>query len=168
MIVTTLALLTLAQAKPTFPKAPELVGKQWLNTKAPITWAERKGKVTLVHFWTFQCSNCLNNLPAVSRLDSKFKGLGVITIGIHTPETEAEKKFENVVTETPKLKIDYPVLFDGKSENWSKWKQSYWPTLYVIDKNGFVRFQWLGELNYNGKNGEAEAAKAIKLLLEEK
>jgi peroxiredoxin len=167
MIVSTLALLAVTQTKQ-FPKAPELVGTQWLNTKAPITLADRKGKVTLVHFWTYQCYNCLNNLPAVARLTSRFKGLGVVTLGIHTPETEAEKKFENVVAALPKLKIEYPVLFDGKNENWNNWKQSYWPTLYVIDKKGLVRFQWQGELNYKGQDGEEQAARAVKQLLDEK
>lgn len=35
--------------------APELVGEKWFNTPEgkPVTWASRRGKVTMVHFWTF-------------------------------------------------------------------------------------------------------------------
>ena len=168
MVVSALALALISQSKPNFPKAPELVGTQWLNTKSPIKLSDRLGKVTIIHFWTFGCYNCKNNLPAVARLTNRYKGLGVVTIGIHTPETEQEKKFENVVVETPRLKIDYPVLFDGEAKNWNNYKQAWWPTLYLVDKKGFVRFQWNGELNYNGKDGEGEASRAIRTLLDEK
>lgn len=147
---------------------PELTGDQWLNTEKPIKLADRKGKVTLVHFWTFACYNCKNNLPAVKRLTERFKKDGVITIGIHTPEIEIEKDFVKVTEQTQKLGIEYPVLFDGKLENWNAWKLDCWPTLFVIDKKGRFRAGWRGELNFNGQDGETKIRDVVIKLLAEK
>ena len=147
---------------------PELQGDQWLNTEKPIKLADRKGKVTLVHFWTFASYNCKNNLPAVKRLTERFKKDDVITIGVHTPEIEIEKDFKRVTEQTKKLGIEYPVLFDGKLENWNAWKLDCWPTLFVIDKKGRFRAGWRGELNFNGQNGEDKIRDVVIKLLAEK
>ena len=148
--------------------APEFVGSQWINAAKPITLASRRGKVTLVHFWTFACINCKHNLPAVQRLADKFAEKGVEVISIHTPELAEEKDIENVKKAVEKNGIKYPVLIDGQYSNWKAWKTEYWPTLYVVDKSGKIRGGWIGELNWNGAKGEEEVAKLVENLLSAK
>jgi len=151
------------------PVAPELLGESWLNTPGdkPITLASRRGEVTIVQFWTFGCSNCRANLPAYERLQKQFAARGVEIIGVHTPETAGERNPENVARMVKELGITHPVLLDPQSENWRRWGQQYWPTVYVLDRAGRVRFKWEGELNYNGAGGEKKAADLIENLLRE-
>lgn len=151
-------------------KAPEFVGSQWLNTASEaksLTLASRAGSVSVVHFWTFECINCRHNLPAYARLQKKFEKLGVQFIGIHTPELEAEKDPENVAKAIKELGITFPVLIDGQMENWKRWGVRYWPTVFVVDRHGRVRFKWEGELGWQGADGEAQVATAIHTLLNE-
>lgn len=151
------------------PVPPALVGKSWLNTPGgkPISLADRRGEVTIVQFWTFGCSNCLANLPAYEHLQKQFAGRGVEIIGVHTPETDHERDPANVARRVKALHITHPVLLDASGENWNRWRQQFWPTFYVLDRAGRVRFKWEGELNYNGAGGEKKAAALIENLLRE-
>lgn len=144
-------------------KAPELIGTSWagVGSVAKPTLASRKGKVTLVHFWTFACSNCKANLPAYNRLYAKYGQQDVEFIGIHTPELDFERVEANVKDAIRKNGIRYPVLIDPEFKNWRAWKQEYWPTVYVVGKSGKVTFKWVGELGYKGADGEAKLDQAI-------
>lgn len=149
--------------------APELVGGTWLNlpNTAKPTLASRRGKVTVVHFWTFGCINCKHNLPFYQEWQKKFTPLGVEIIGIHTPETTEEKDPENVKKKVSEYGITYPVLIDGAAQNWGNWKQRYWPTVYLVDKKGRVRFTWEGELEYQNAGGNEKVTSLIESLLKE-
>ena len=147
--------------------APELIGgaSQWLNTSGKdLSLQGRRGKVTIVEFWTFACSNCRANLPSYARLYNRFKDRGVTLIGVHTPETDYERNAKNVAREVEKLNIKYPILLDAQSQNWRRWNQQYWPTVYVLDRNGVPRFKWEGEF---GDKGEAKIATVVDQLLKE-
>jgi hypothetical protein len=63
------------------------------------------------------------------------------------------------------LGITYPVLLDTDGEIWKRWGQRWWPTLYVIDKKGHVRYRWAGELEFNHAGGEAIVRRVIQQLL---
>lgn len=165
-MIPSLALVLLGQQ--TMKPAPEFIGGQWLNTAAPITIASRSGKITLVHFWTFACINCKHNLPAVQRLSDTFQKRGVQVVSIHTPELPSERDFSNVQKAVKQYGIKYPVLFDPENKNWRAWNNEYWPTLYVVDKHGRVRGSWVGEMNFNGHNGEGEVSQLVTKLLAEK
>jgi thiol-disulfide isomerase/thioredoxin len=147
--------------------APELVGQQWLNTSdnKPIKLSSRQGKVTIVEFWTFGCSNCRANLPAYANWARDFKKAGVEVIGVHTPELPNERDPENVAEMVKKLGITYPVLLDNSSTNWQRYKTRYWPTIYVLDRHNFIRAKWEGELEYGGAGGTAQITKIIENLL---
>ena len=149
--------------------APELTGDTWLNLPkgSRLTLASRKGKVTILHFWTFGCINCKHNLPAYNRWQRRYAAKGVLVIGIHTPETEAERKPANVTRKARELDISYPVLVDSDHENWRRWQQRVWPTIYLIDKQGRVRYGWDGELEYQDAGGEAKMTGLIEALLKE-
>jgi thiol-disulfide isomerase/thioredoxin len=149
--------------------APELVGGPWLNTpdSNPIPLDSRRGKVTIVHFWTFGCINCKHNLPSYARWQKQFAEKGIVLIGVHTPETEEEHVTANVIRRVKQLGIEYPVLLDQEGTNWRRWQQRFWPTVYLIDKKGRIRFQWIGELNYGKGDGEATMAEFVEELLKE-
>jgi thiol-disulfide isomerase/thioredoxin len=165
-IVLFAALCAVALQQPRYDTAPAISGKKWLNTEAKeFDWKTRAGKVTVVHFWTFACSNCKANLPAYAKVYTKFKDKGVDVIGIHTPELEIEKSDEGVSQAVDKYAIKYPVLIDTDGANWIRWKQQYWPTVYVVDGDGKIRFKWVGELGWQGQNGEQQLNDAIAKLL---
>ncbi len=150
-------------------KAPEFVGGPWLNTKdgKPLTLASRKGKPTLVAFWTFDCINCRHNLAAYERLLAKYRPLGVELLSVHTPELPEEHDAKLLQQHIEKFKISYPVLVDNSETNWNRWHLSVWPSLYVVDANGMVRYHWFGELNWDNAGGEEKVAKILDGLLAE-
>ena len=148
--------------------APLLAGeaRDWLNTEGKKLELE-KGRVYVVEFWTFGCINCQRNLPSYARWQKRFAGKNVTIIGIHTPETDSEKKRENVVQQVKKLDITYPVLLDQEGTNWMRWRQQLWPTVYLVDKHRNARYRWLGELDWQHAGGEEKMAACIEQLLRE-
>lgn len=149
--------------------APELTGESWLNLPAGgrISLAARRGKVTVVHFWTFGCINCKRNLPYYDHWQKRFAARGVQIIGIHTPETAEERDAANVARKVKELGIAYPVLLDANHENWDRWQQRYWPAVYLVDKRGQARYAWEGELEYQAAGGSVKMARLIEELLRE-
>ena len=89
-------------------------------------------------------------------------------IGIHTPETANEAKVERVKQKVKDNGMAYPVAIDNGHKNWQAWGNRYWPSVYLIDKQGFVRYRWDGELNGNDVKGEAIMRDKIEELLAEK
>lgn len=148
--------------------APELRGvDSWINSE-PLSLEELRGKVVAVHFWAFNCINCIRNLPHYQAWFEKFSPDELTIIGIHTPETSAERKVENLRANVKMRDIDYPVAFDGQAENWKAWGNNIWPAVYLIDKRGNVRAWWYGELNWQGATGEQQMRNRIAELIAEK
>jgi thiol-disulfide isomerase/thioredoxin len=147
--------------------APELTGKssEWINASAPVTLASRMGKVTIVHFWTFACYNCKNNLPVYQRWYEKYSGRDVALIGIHTPELDVERNPANVRAKVKEFGIEYAVLLDNGYANWRRWNQQFWPCVYLVDRKVRVRARWDGELNYGDLRGEERMGAEIERLL---
>jgi thiol-disulfide isomerase/thioredoxin len=150
-------------------EAPELIGDSWLNLPKGnrLSLASRKGKVTVLHFWTYGCINCRHNLAAYERWQKGFATKGVVVIGIHSPETEAERDPVNVAKQVKELGITYPVLLDPELKNWKRWQQHVWPMVCLIDKRGWARYAWEGELEWRGAGGEAKMTRLIEALLKE-
>jgi thiol-disulfide isomerase/thioredoxin len=141
---------------------PELVGVTgWLNSP-PLTLAALRGKVVLVEFWTYSCSNCLANLPYVSRWHSQYKDSGLAVLGIHTPEFPFEKDAGNVAAAVKRLSVHYPVVQDNRFATWTAFSNKFWPAVYLIDRKGHIRYSHFGE----GQYGETD--QAIRQLLAEK
>jgi len=149
--------------------APELIGGPWINTAdgKPVNLASRRGKVTIVEFWTFACGNCQANLPAYANWQKQFVDKDVAVIGVHTPETASERVTANVVKRVKQLSITYPILVDQEHTNWNRWQVEAWPTAYLVDKKGRIRYRWVGELNYRNAGGEVKMAQLVEQLLKE-
>lgn len=141
-----------------FP-APQIAGiTGWINS-SPLTNNDLKGKVVLIDFWTYSCINCLRTLPYIKDWYSKYHDKGFEIIGVHTPEFEFEKSFDNVKNAVEKDGIKYPVALDSNFVTWRNFNNQYWPAHYLIDKNGNVVYEHFGEGNY------AETENNIRFLL---
>ena len=154
------------RARPCLAPAFEQVD-QWFNSE-PVDWRKLEGKVTAVHFWAFGCINCVRNLPHYKSWDEKYASKGLVVVGFHTPETQAERVVESVGSRVKENEIRYPVAVDGAAKNWNAWATRWWPSVYLVDKRGYVRYWWYGELNWEGAKGEEFMRQKIEELLAEK
>lgn len=128
-------------------RAPEFAEGNWINSQ-PLTMAGLKGKVVLVEFWTFECYNCKNTLPHVITWSKKFAGSDFTVIGVHTPELDIEKDLKQVKSHVESYGISYPVVTDNDYKTWNAYSQEYWPVIYLIDKQGIIRYVHVGEGDY--------------------
>lgn len=139
----------------------------WINTE-PLQWDKLEGKVVVVHFWAFGCINCARNLPHYGSWHEKYADKGLVIVGFHTPETQAERVVEAVRAKVAENSMKYPIAIDAASKNWGSWATRWWPSVYLVDKRGYVRFWWYGELNWQGTRGEEFLRQKIEELLKEK
>ncbi|MCU0707708.1 MAG: redoxin domain-containing protein [Pirellula sp.] len=150
-----------------YPMAPELVPTStWFNSK-PLTLESLRGKVVLVHFYAFQCHNCQANFNIYRRWHEKLQEKGVVVLGIQTPETPAERDPKAVCKAATDEKLNFPILIDLESKNWDAWGNTMWPTVYVVDKQGYIRHWWQGELNWQGATGDQTIEKVVDIALAE-
>jgi flagellar hook assembly protein FlgD len=89
-------------------------------------------------------------------------------LGVHTPETNEEKEIEKVCKKVKDNGMKYPIAVDGSGKTWKVWGNQWWPSIYLIDKKGNVRYRWDGELNWKETKGEEIMRKKIEELLAEK
>lgn len=149
-------------------KAPELVDSgEWLNSEKPLTLDALAGKVVVVHFYAFGCINCVRNFPAYVDWQERFRDKDVVIIGIHTPETAAEQDSASVKEKASEATFKFPVLIDREKANWNAWGNSMWPSVYLIDKRGYLRHFWPGELKWQGATGDKWMQDKIEDLLSE-
>jgi peroxiredoxin len=148
-------------------KAPELIDSgKWLNG-GPLRLEKLRGKVVVLHFYACDCGNCINNLPWYKKWHEQFHSDAFEMIGIHTPETSNEREVPHVQEAAQKEKLAFPILIDDRQANWNAWGNGIWPAVYLIDKQGYLRRYWLGELNWQGGNGEEQMRHSIEALLKE-
>lgn len=141
--------------------APELENEVWLNAHEPIRLENLRGQVVLLNMWTFGCINCRNVIPSLREFHEQYQDDGLVVIGNHYPEFAYEKDIENLKNALQQLDIPYPVAQDNDGHTWRAYKNRYWPTLYLIDKRGHIRYIHIGEGRY------AETESAILDLLNE-
>ncbi|MFD8424645.1 NHL domain-containing thioredoxin family protein [Streptomyces sp. NPDC059466] len=127
-------------------RAPELIGKGgWLNTGGnELTLADLRGKCVVVDFWTFCCINCLHVLDELRELEEKHRDT-VVIIGVHSPKFVHEAEHQAVVDAVERYGVEHPVLDDPELATWKQYAVRAWPTLVVIDPEGYVVAQHAGE-----------------------
>jgi thiol-disulfide isomerase/thioredoxin len=152
----------LSMDKSEFKKAPEFSGiTSYINTNE-TKLSDLKGKVVLVDFWTYSCINCIRTLPYLVDWNQKYSDKGLVIVGIHSPEFEFEKNIDNVKQAVTRFGIKYPVLLDNDHGTWNAFQNSYWPRKYLLDSEGYIRYDHIGE------GGYVETENAIRNLLAEK
>ena len=143
------------------PLAAEFTGiDAWINSD-PLTIEQLRGKVVLVDFWTYTCINCIRTFPFLKLWNSRYADDGLVILGVHTPEFDFEKDYENVLQATRDNGIIWPVAQDNKYGTWEAYNNRAWPAKYLIDRNGVVRYSHFGEGKY------AETEEQIRTLLAE-
>lgn len=134
----------------------------FINTEG-VSLGDSIGKeVVLVEFWAYSCANCKNVQPYLNAWYDKYKDAGLQVIGVHTPEFEFEKDPGNVERAVKKANIEYPIVLDNSKATWAAYNQRYWPAIYLIDTDGFIRYTHFGEGAYD------ETEKKIQELLSER
>lgn len=146
---------------PDLGPAPELTNTTWLNVDAPLRLTDLRGKVVMVEMWTFGCVNCQNVMPALKEWHTKYHDQGLVIIGNHYPEFDYEADLDNLKDAVARNGIEYAVAQDNNGETWRAYENHYWPALYLIDKQGRIRYIHIGEGRYK------ETEENIKALLEE-
>lgn len=140
------AVLTCGMATRARVRAPELIGKGgWLNTgDRQYTLSELRGRIVILDFWTFCCVNCLHVLDELRELEEKHRDT-VVIIGVHSPKFVHEAEHQAVVDAVERYEVHHPVLDDPELATWKQYAVRAWPTLVVIDPEGYVVAQHAGE-----------------------
>ncbi|WP_066928959.1 NHL domain-containing thioredoxin family protein [Streptomyces sp. NBRC 110611] len=127
-------------------RAPELTGKGgWLNTgDNELTLSDLRGRIVILDFWTFCCVNCLHVLDELRELEERHRDTLVI-IGVHSPKFVHEADHQAVVDAVERYGVEHPVLDDPELITWKQYAVRAWPTLVVIDPEGYVVAQHAGE-----------------------
>jgi thiol-disulfide isomerase/thioredoxin len=141
--------------------APELQNTVWLNTPGPLKLADLRGQVVLLNMWTFDCINCQHVIPYVRTWYDTYHAQGLQVIGNHFPEFQYEADLVNLQDAVKQLDLRYPVAQDNDGQTWRAYDTHYWPTIFLIDKRGHLRYETIGE----GAYPQTEAA--IQSLLAE-
>ena len=131
-------------------RASELVGRNWLNTGGKSLDLEvLRGKIVLLDFWTFCCINCLHVLDELRPLEEQYSDV-LVTVGVHSPKFEHEADPVALAAAVERYEIHHPVLDDPELETWKAYTARAWPTLVVIDPEGYIVAHLSGEGHADG------------------
>lgn len=144
-------------------RAKEIVSPAGFINTEPFRIGDVVGKkVILVDFWTYSCINCQRTTSYLNAWYEKYRAKGLEIVGVHTPEFEFEKMRANVISAVKKFGIQYPVVLDNDYGTWNAYENRYWPRKYLIDIDGFIVFDHVGEGAYE------RTERKIQELLEER
>ncbi|MCW2542113.1 MAG: Alkyl hydroperoxide reductase/thiol specific antioxidant/Mal allergen [Frankiales bacterium] len=125
-------------------RAPEFPSGTWFNTDSALSLRGLRGKIVLLDFWTFCCGNCLHVLDELHDIESRYRD-EVVIVGVHSPKFEHEKSDHAVAAAVQRYAVAHPVLNDPDLYLWRQYAVRAWPTLLLIDPNGYVVAQAAGE-----------------------
>ena len=152
--------------KSQFIKAPEFAQiSGYINTpnnNSPITLSSLRGKVVLLYIWTYTCINSIRPMPYIDDWNQKYSNKGLVIVGVHSPEFQFEKNYTNVKDAVHRFGIKYPVILDSDHGTWDAYENNYWPRFYLIDTQGYLRYDHIGEGGYD------QIEKSIRELLAER
>ncbi len=135
------------------PGAPfsEKAGVEWLNTD-PLTLKKLRGKFVVLDFWTYCCINCHHILPVLKKLEEKYPN-EIVVIGVHSAKFEEEKDTKNIRDAILRHDIRHPVVNDHDHKLWNFFGVNSWPTLVVIDPEGYFVAINRGEIDFESLDG---------------
>ncbi|MBX9243482.1 redoxin domain-containing protein [Actinotalea ferrariae] len=130
-------------------RASELVGRGWLNTGGQdVTLADLRGKIVLLDFWTFCCINCLHVLDELRELEEQYRDV-LVVVGVHSPKFVHEADPVALAAAVDRYEVHHPVLDDPELTTWSAYSARAWPTLVVVDPEGYIVAHMAGEGHKN-------------------
>ena len=125
-------------------RAPELRGRGWLNTDGSVSLADLRGRFVLLDFWTFCCINCLHVLDELRDIEEKYAD-DLVVVGVHSPKFVHEADPDALAAAVERYDVRHPVLDDPDLVTWQAYTARAWPTLVLIDPEGYVVAQYAGE-----------------------
>lgn len=128
-------------------RTPEIYGDYWFNSD-PITLGALRGYIILIDFWDFTSYKSLQTLPYLREWYRRYLDKGLLVLGVHTPEFPFARDAMRVRGAVARLSIRYPVVMDNDYIIWGAFRNQTWPTKYLIDKNGFIRYLHAGTGSY--------------------
>jgi hypothetical protein len=129
-------------------KLPAFTVQRWVNS-APLTAAGLRGKVVLVDVWEYTCINWIRTLPYVQAWNREYASLGLVVIGVHSPEFEFGKRAENIDRAIRDHGLTYPIAIDNEFATWRALGNDAWPAKYLFDGEGKLVKRWVGEGRYD-------------------
>lgn len=149
-----------ARGKPTLPhpfpsrrRAPTLEGGvDWLNTARPLELKDLRGKFVVLDFWTFCCINCMHVLPVLKKLEQAYPN-ELVVIGVHSAKFDGEQDTKNIRDAILRYEIEHPVINDAQHRIWDKFGSTSWPSIRVIDPEGFLVAGHSGEIDFESIDG---------------
>jgi len=147
-------------------RAPELDGGlNWLNTAGPLHLRDLRGKIVILDFWTFCCINCIHTLPDLAKLEKKYANQ-LVVVGVHSAKFDNEKNSENIRKAILRYEISHPVVNDANMTIWNAYGVMSWPTLFLIDPEGYLVGKGSGEGLYDAL--DTHIARLIQVSREKK
>jgi thiol-disulfide isomerase/thioredoxin len=120
----------------------------WING-APLTLKALRGKVVVIDFWAFDCEPCIEAMPQINDLYAKYGNAGLVVIGVHTPRADYEHDVAKLRQAISRMGIKFPVVVDDNQKMFRDYLCDLWPTQFVIDPNGIVRYSHGGLGRYS-------------------
>lgn len=146
-----------------YQKAPELARPGEFVNSEPFSLQDLIGKkVILVDFWTYSCINCQRTFPYLKAWHDEYGDDGLVIVGVHTPEFAFERVTENVVDAAMRFGLKHPIVLDNEYATWRAFGNNYWPRKYLIDIDGYIVYDHIGEGAYE------ETEQAIQKALAER
>jgi thiol-disulfide isomerase/thioredoxin len=139
-----------ADAAKAMPRlAPEFTHNEaeaWLNS-APLSLKTLQGRVVMIDFWTFDCWNCYRSFPWLHQLEQRLSDAPFSVIGVHTPEFEHERQKGRLQDKVKEYGLSHPIMIDNDFSYWNAVGSRYWPSFFLIDKQGMIRASFIGQIN---------------------
>ena len=139
--------MTIEDIRPRLFPARELYGDFWFNSE-PVPISALRGRVIVIHFWDYTCVHSVRTIPYIKEWQKKYEQYGLVVVGVHAPKFPFGRNPENVQHAITRLGIPYPVVTDNEFLISTNYKNMYWPSVYVVDGDGFVRHYNVGDTNY--------------------
>ncbi|HXG01650.1 MAG TPA: redoxin domain-containing protein [Bacteroidota bacterium] len=139
--------MTVTEIRPQTVRAHELFGDFWFNSE-PMVVSALRGRAVIVYFWDFTCVSSLRVMPYVKEWHRKYQEYGLVVIGVHTPKFPFGKDPERVQRAIERHALTFPVVMDNEATIAARYGMRSWPSIFLVDKHGFVRYESAGEGNY--------------------
>jgi len=139
--------MSIQEIPPRQVRAPELYGDYWFGSE-PVVVSALGGHMLLLEFWDYTCAYCERSLPYVKEWHRKYSEYGLVVVGAHTPKFPFGKNPEYLQKAIEHQGIEYPVVMDNEALIWTKYGNRVWPAIYLIDRDGYIRYNHFGEGEY--------------------
>jgi hypothetical protein len=137
-------------------RAPEIYGDFWFNSE-PLALSALRGQVVLINFWDYTNINSIRTIPYSIEWHRRYRDYGFVLIGVHTPQFSLARDPEAIERAIKRLGILHPVVTDNEYLIWEAFANRVRPGVYLIDRDGYVRYAHAGEGNYSGTERAIQA-----------